>query len=88
MGPSNTKNTRKRAVVIETILIFFRLDFFANLINPMRYIPIIKISNGECLDYQDISEINNLFDYKKTLNRNYRISSRFYHGKIFVSVDA
>ena len=26
--------------------------------------------------------------YKKTLNRNYRISSRFYHGKIFVSVDA
>ena len=33
---------------------------------------IIKISNGECLDYQDISEINNLFDYKKTLNRIYK----------------
>ena len=32
---------------------------------------IIKISN-ECLDYQDISEINNLFDYRKTLNRIYK----------------
>ena len=33
---------------------------------------IIKISNGECIDYQDINEINNLFDYKKTLKRIYK----------------
>lgn len=33
---------------------------------------VIKISNGECMDYQDISEINNLFDYKKILNRIYK----------------
>jgi len=26
--------------------------------------------------------------YKKTLNRNYRISSRFFHGTNFVPVDA
>ena len=33
---------------------------------------IIKISNGECIDYQDINEINNLFDYKNTLKRIYK----------------
>ena len=33
---------------------------------------IIKISNGECIDYQDIYELNNLFDYKKTIKRIYK----------------
>jgi hypothetical protein len=33
---------------------------------------IIKISNGECMDYRDIFEINNLFDHKKILNRIYK----------------
>lgn len=32
---------------------------------------IIKINNGECIDYQDICEINNLFDHKKVLSRIY-----------------
>ena len=30
---------------------------------------IIKISNGECIDYQDIYEINNIYNYKKILKR-------------------
>ena len=30
---------------------------------------LIKISNGECLDYQDIYEINNIFNYKDVLKR-------------------
>tara|TARA_B100001057_G_scaffold500933_1_gene618963 strand:+ start:6997 stop:8316 length:1320 start_codon:yes stop_codon:yes gene_type:complete len=30
---------------------------------------LIKISNGECLDYQDIYEINNIFNYKHVLKR-------------------
>ena len=34
---------------------------------------IIKISNGECIDYQDIYELNNLFDYKKTIKEFIRI---------------
>lgn len=33
---------------------------------------IIKINNGECIDYQDIIEINNLFDHKKVLSRIYK----------------
>ena len=33
---------------------------------------IIKISNGECIDYQDIYELNNLFDYKKIIKRIYK----------------
>jgi len=30
---------------------------------------IIKISNGECIDYQDIYEINNIYNCKKILKR-------------------
>jgi len=30
---------------------------------------LIKISNGECLDYQDINEINKTFNYKNILKR-------------------
>ena len=30
---------------------------------------IIKISNGECIDYLDIYEINKIYDYKTTLKR-------------------
>ena len=30
---------------------------------------LIKISNGECLDYQDIYEINNIFNYKDVLKK-------------------
>ena len=30
---------------------------------------LIKISNGECLDYQDIYEINKIYNYKNILKR-------------------